>query len=142
MDNLRNFYDQNIDGVALANELVLSAFNHRYPNRHLRFTKDRLYMTSLVFLFPKKSMLTRVFNDEILKLKEFGLNVVWKEKSINLRKKDKSKKTEPTKLAFDNILAAFQICGVLYVLSFFVFVLEIMSVKYPRIKCVLDFFTY
>lgn len=141
MDNIRNFYDNNTNGVALSTDLMQKAFNLKYPNRRLGFTKDRLYMSSSVFLFRKKSILTRVFNDELLRLQEFGHNEFWKKNIVDIHK-GRKKKTEPTKLSLDNVLAAFQVCGVLYLISFIVFILEIISVNYPRIKYVLDFFTY
>lgn len=141
MDNLRSFYDNNINGVALATNVLQKAFNFENPHRRLGFTKDRLFMYSSVFVFRKKSMLTRVFNEQLQRLLEFGLPEFWKKNRID-EHKVKTKKTEPTKLTLDHILAAFQICGVLYVISFFVFILEVISVKCPRIKYVLDFLTY
>lgn len=77
MENIRKFYDDNVNGVALSTELMQKAFSMAHPHRRLGFTKDRLYMSSSVFLFRKKSMLTRVFNDEILKLKEFGVKYLF-----------------------------------------------------------------
>lgn len=141
MDNLRNFYDSNMNGVALATEVLQKAFNFENPLRRLGFTKDRLFMFSSVFVFRKKSMLTRVFNEQLQRLQEFGLPELWKKSRVE-EHKVKAKKTEPTKLGMNNVLAAFQICGVLYAVSFFVFILEIISVKFPRIKYVLDFLTY
>lgn len=141
MDSLRDFYDSNINGVALTTDLVQKAFNFQNPLRRLGFTKDRLCMFSSVFVFRKKSMLTREFNDQFLRLQEFGLPELWKKKRIDVHQV-KAKKTEPTKLDLDSVLAAFQICAVLYAISFFVFILELISGKCPRIKYVLDFLTY
>lgn len=141
MDNLRDFYDSNINGVALATEVLQQAFNFENPLRRLGFTKDRLFMFSSVFVFRKKSMLTRVFNEKLQRLQEFGLPELWKKNRV-IEQKVRAKKTEPTKLGLDNVMAAFQICGVLYVISIFVFIMEIISGKFPRIKYVLDFLTY
>lgn len=143
MDDLRDFYDTNINGVALSTEVLQKAYNFENPQRRLGFTKNRLYMSSAVFVFRKKSILTNTFNEQLLRLKEFGLLEFWEQNRIEAHNsKVKMKKTQPTKLGLYNILAAFQICGVLYLISGVVFILEIISVRFSRIKSVLDFWTY
>lgn len=141
MDNIRQFYDNDTQGVVLATDLLQTAFNLKNPRRRLSFTRDRLYMSSNVFLFRKKSILKNVFDDELLQVQRFGLVELWKKNKMGGIKK-KSKKTQPTKLGLEHVLAAFQICGVLYFISFIIFVLEVISVRYQRIKKILDFFTY
>lgn len=141
MKSLREFYDSNVDGVALATDLLQKTFNSENPQRHLEFTKNRLSMFSTVFVFRKKSMLRDIFTNQLLRLQEFGLPEFWKNNRVP-EGKVKSKKTRPTKLRLVNVLAVFQICGILYFISFVVFVLEILSVKFPRIKYVLDLLTY
>lgn len=47
------------------------------------------------------------------------------------------------KLKIEHILIAFQIVTIKYVTSFFgVLILEIISVKFCRVRYVLDYFTY
>lgn len=140
--NLQTLYDQQIDGVVLASDLSQKAFNlENSPNRRLAFTKDRLFMYSPVFLFRKKSVLTAVFNRQLQTLRETGLIEFWTKNFIDDRK-TKSKQREPSKLQMENILAVFQICGIMYLISFVVFILEVISMKYRRVKYILDFLTY
>lgn len=141
-DNLRTLYDDDINAVVLASDISQKAFNlENSPHRRVGFTRDRLLMYSPVFLFRNKSMLTTVINNELQLLQETGLIEFWTKNYIDDRK-PKSKHRKPTKLRMENIVAAFQICGIMYFVSFIVFILEVISVRYHRIKRILDYFTY
>lgn len=141
-ESLQSLYDNDINGVVLTSDISQKAFNlENLPHRRLGFTKDRLFMYSPVFLFRNKSMLTRVINKELQLLQETGLIEFWTKNYIDDRK-PKSKQRQPSKLRMENIVAAFQICGIMYFISFIVFILEIISVRYHRIKRILDYFTY
>lgn len=140
MTNLRSLYDTDINGVAFSTDLVQKAFNLRNPERRMAFTKDRLFMYSPVFIFRRKSPMTRVFNEQMQTLQEFGLVDFWTRNRIESPKT--VSKNKPSSLELKNILAAFQICGVMYLISFFVFLLEVISVKFQRLKNILDYFTY
>lgn len=141
--NLPVLFDRDIEStVALSTDLNQKWFNLKNaPYRRLAFTKDRLFMYSPVFIFRKKSMLTQVFNQQLMTLREAGLIDFWVKNRIDDHKL-KFKHREPSKLRMENIIAAFQICGILYFVSFVVFILEIISVKYRRIQLVLDYLTY
>lgn len=140
--NLRSLYDSDINGVVLASDITLKAFNlENSPRRRLGFTKDRLFMYTPVFLFRKKSVLTEVISKELQTLRETGLIESWTKNYIDDRK-PKSKHRKPSKLRMESILAAFQICGIMYLISFVVFILEVISVECHRIKRILDYLTY
>lgn len=142
MSNLRLLHDQNIDGVALSQDLSQRAFNlQNSPHRRLAFTKDRLFMYSPIFLLRKKSMLTGIFDEQIVTLQETGLIEFWTEKYIDHRSINK-KHREPSTLRIENIAAAFEICAAMHLISFIVFILEIFSMKYRCVKCFLDYLTY
>lgn len=142
VSGLYALYDLNIEGVAVSSDLSQKTFNLKNsPKRRLAFTKDRLFMYSPVFLFRKKSALVNVFDKQLQTLRETGLIEFWIKNYIDERKMT-SKQKEPKPLRIDNILAAFQICGVLYLISFVVFILELISAKYRHIKQILDYFTY
>lgn len=135
-------YDENIEGVALSTDLSQRSFNlENSPNRHLAFTKDRLLMYSPVFLYPKKSMLRDTLNEQMLTLRETGLIEFWI-RSYTDDRKEKIKQRDPSTLRIENIFAAFEICGILYLISFIVFILEMISRKSRIVKYALDFLTY
>lgn len=142
MSNLPILYDKNIEGVALATDLTQKAFNlQNSPRRRLAFTKDRLFMYSPVFLFRKKSMLKEVFDEQIQNLSETGFIEFWMKKYTDHRNVNK-KQRQPSKLRMENIEAAFQICGVMYLISFSVFLFELISTKYQSIKYSIDYLTH
>lgn len=133
-------YDET-DTVAFSTDLAQKSYNLRNTHRRLAFSKDRLFMFSPVIFFRKKSVLTKEFNNQLEMLREAGLIDYWTKNYIDARKSN-SKQREPTKLEMISIMAAFQICGALYLISFIVFILELFSTKSRRIKNLVDFFTY
>lgn len=140
--NLLILYDENIEGVALSTDLNQRSFNlENSPNRRIAFTRDRLLMYSPVFLYPKKSMLRDAFNNQLLKLRETGLIEFWI-RSYGDDRKEKTKQRDPSTLRIENIIAAFEICGILYLISLIVFIFEMISSKCRIIKRALDFLTY
>lgn len=141
IENLKTLDDSKMDGVAFSSDIVQKIFNLKYPERHLGFTKDHLYMYSLVFVFKQKSPLTKLFNEKFQSLQEMGIIDLWMSKHIGGNGLI-SKRRTPTMLEPKNIVEAFQICAVLYLISFIVFILEILSVRFQFIKCILDFFNY
>lgn len=135
-------YDQEINVVAFAIDLTQKSFNLKNsPERRLAFTKDRLFMYSPVFIFRKKSLLTSIIDRKLQMLRETGLIEFWIENNIDDRNSNLEQK-EPTRLKIENILAAFQICSLMYLISFIVFIIEIKCTKYPPIKYVIDYLTY
>lgn len=135
-------FDLNVEGVSISSDLSQKAFNLKNsPNRRVAFTKDRIFMYTPVFLFRKKSALVNVFNKQLEILRETGLIEHWIKNYIDERKM-MSKQKEPTTLQIDSIRAIFQICAIMYLISIVVFILELVSVKYRRIKEILDYFTY
>lgn len=142
MSNLQMFYDSDIEGVVFSQDLTQKAFNlQNSPNKHLAFTKDRLFMYSPVFLLRKKSMLTRIFDIQLQRLEEIGLIEFWIER-YTYKRNPNIKQRKPSKLRIENIVAAFQICSIMYLISFVVFIFEIISTKRQIVKCFLDYLTH
>lgn len=139
--NLESLYDDDTNVVALSTDLAQKSHNSQNTHRRLAFTKDRLFMYSPLILFQKKSILTQEFNHQLQLLQESGLIDYWTRDYTDSHKSS-SKQKVPKKLGMISVLAAFQICAVMYFISLIVFLLEIISVKYPRIKSVLDYLTY
>lgn len=138
MDN----FPINYDGVALATDLTQKSFNLRISAEHrLGFTKDRLFMFNPMFLFRKNSVLTTVIDRQLMLFQEVGLIHFWTKNNIEYHRSN-AKHNAPTRMNLENFAAAFQICGFLYVISVIVFVIEIWCAKQPRIKLVIEYFTY
>lgn len=111
------------------------------PHRRLGYTKDRLFMYAPVIYFRKRSILKEVFNEQLQRIREAGVTQYWIKKYIDDRK-TKPNHRAPKKLQIKSILAAFEICIFMYFISFIVFILELLSTRYRRIKVFLDFLTY
>lgn len=115
-------------------------YNSKNPSSRLAGTKDQLYMLPLIFLFRKTSPLATEFNRQLQLLQERGLVDFW---FRNITGSLKSSETrDPTKLEMTSILAAFQICGAMYIVSIIVFILELLSKKSKRVKKIIDYLTY
>lgn len=129
------------DGILFTNDLTINYFNMIKKTWYqLGYTLDVVRPHTPVFLFPKHSILTWLFNRKVEACNESGLISHWAAKYNPKRLKIESKK--PKKLAINNILAMLQISFVMYSIAVSVFVLEIMSRSHNRIKRFLDFLTY
>lgn len=80
------------------------------------------------------------FNKQLQLLQETGLIDFWIRNLTDSRESNEEK--VPTKLEMTNILAAFQFCGAMYVFSFIVFILEIISTKSKCIRNIIEYLTY
>lgn len=140
---LEEFHDSGIDGVILVNRISWKHFNLLHsPLRRLEFSTDQLFMYSPAFFFNKKSALRSVFNDELRKLRESGMVDHWINRYIEDHKTKLKTNQEPVKLKIGNIAAIFYVCISMYVVSFIVFICELLSVRYGYMKNIIDFLTY
>lgn len=143
MDILKYFHDNANEQfcAALGGDLSYKSFNMLHsPYRRLGFTKDRLYMSTLVMYFHKPTVLKNIFNKEIWKHQEAGLIDFWIRNYTDDRNVKSAKM--PSKLKIESISSIFIICAITYFISFVVFVLEVISVKFHYVKFILDYLTF
>lgn len=81
-----------------------------------------------------------MFDRKIEMFREAGLIKYWTSKYR--RRMDDKVPTKLKKLNVHNILAIIQIAAVMYLVAFVIFLLEIVSYEYTRIRNCLDYFTY
>lgn len=137
---LQNLPEDNTNVVVYSTKVCELHYNSNNPSSPLAATKDHLYMLPLIFLFRKTSPLAVEFNRQLQLLQETGLIGFW---FRNITSSSKSNETrDPKKLEMTSILAAFQICAAMYIVSVLVFILELVSVKSKRIKRIIDYLTY
>lgn len=137
-DSLKRLYDS--ENVYYVGDIVLHYFNFiQKPKPQLAMTKDRLNTFYLAIHFRKNSILTEIFNRKIEKMTESGLVNYWASK---YKENHKTKLEASTKYHYANIIGVFQFCAVLIVIDIVVFILELMSPRYNRVKYVMDYFTY
>lgn len=133
-------HDNDTNAVAYSTKLCLLSYNLHNPQHRLAGTKDHLHMFPSIFFFRKTSPLVMEFNRQLQLLQESGLIEYWIKNITNPHKSNE--KSAPTKLQMKSILAVFQFCGAMYVVSFIVFILEIVSMKSKRVKCIIEYITY
>lgn len=138
--NVQNLHENDTNLVAFSSDLCLSSYNLEHSEHRLASTKDRVFMYSPTFLFRKLSPLVIEFNKQLQSLQETGLIDYWIRNNTDTRKSTANMK--PTKLKMTSISAIFQLCGAMYAVSFIVFILEILSVRFRYLKRIVDYLTY
>lgn len=143
LDVMRYFYDSDIDGVVLWSDNFVGLFNSiNSPHRRLSTTKDRLFTITNVIYFRKKSVLINVINEKFRRLSEAGLIQFWISRYMGERKINVKKEVQ-SKLHIENVFGALRICAVsMHLMSFIVFILEMINWIHPRIKYALVCLTY
>lgn len=138
---LGNFYKSDIEGVVLWSDNFFSSYISKELNSKLSTTKDRLFGNDVVLYFRKKSALKDVFNEKLQRMSESGVTEFFIKGYVNDRKEKVGNRLQ-LKFYFENIVGALRICVIMYLISFIVFCLEVISLVYPRIKFILDNLTY
>lgn len=142
MDKIQKFHNNSNKAVLIESLFVLNYFNLvNYPNGQLSFPKERLFIASYSMFFRKKSILKNLFNQEILEIAESGLKNYWISKYTDERKVQMNQRTS-SQLHIENIIGVVQIGAIMYVICLIVFILEVISVRHPRVKRLLDYLTY
>lgn len=128
-------------GVVFTNEVCVKYFKFVTKTYQLDATRDVLRQQTSVFFFQKNSILTNMFNRKIEMCHETGLTHYWLAQ-FRIEEGKRSKYRPPSKLSLTNIMAVLKISAIFYFISLIVFVLEIISPNYIRIRRVLDYLTY
>lgn len=129
------------DGVTFINDVTVNYFNGINKTSHrLQITRDIARPNFPVFFFNKNSILTSIFTRKIGRCDESGLIPFWISQYTRKHKRDKHR--EPKTLGIFGIMAMLQITIVMYLISFIVFLMEILSLTHARIRKFLDFLTY
>lgn len=138
---LRYYYEHSneINGVIIASDLIYRYYNLVSPNRRLSYTKDRLFMYTVVYYFPKQSPFEDLFNVKLQNLKDAGILSHYTAKYDDHKSKNYK---PPQRFQMDSLFPILEICAIMYLISFVVFVLEIISTNYRRIKYCIDYLTY
>lgn len=140
---MKKFHDSDVKGVLFTNQISVDYFNQiQYPNRHLGFTKNRLFSQNSVFYIQRNSIWRRAFDKKLEYFDEAGFIKQLVNSYLNNRGIQSFHDNKPHELEMVNIFAAFEICFFVYVISLIVFILEVISNRYRFIKIFIDFLTY
>lgn len=130
-------------GVFLTSAEGLAAYNRKHFKRGtISMAKERLFLLPLSIFFTRNSCLEPAFNNEIYKYTSSGLIFIWSKiyidpKYVRERRINKIL-DDPEKLSVDQITGIIIIWCVMYGISFSVFCLEIVSVKYDSLQFIFD----
>lgn len=143
VEMLRNYHDSDVDGVAFSSKEAVIYFNvMEFPHRHLSFTNDQLLSGYNMHYFPKKSIFRDLFNFRIQAFHEAGLTDFWYMERMLVYHNRNMKESSQSALYFDNIIGVIEICATMYLISLITFLLEMMTLIFPQICNILDYFAY
>lgn len=141
LERLRYLHDSGIKAVILTNDLAKNYFNLvNYPHRRLSFTKNRIFMYTPALFYQKKSIFKDPYDIQLGRIRAAGLVDILVSNYADNRKSRAYR--EPSKIKVEHIFGSFEICGLMLMISFGVFILELMSETHYHIQKILDFFTY
>lgn len=129
------------NGVVLTSSLIVNYFNKVSKLSHqINYVHDRVTSEVYVFYFKKHSTLTLSFKKKIGIFYEAGLINLWLAEYKYEKKSPKHKRAES--LTITNISAILKITAFMYLISTYIFILELLSEKYQWIQKFLDYLTY
>lgn len=128
-------------GFIACPQTIIGYYNINRKNKSLaKASIDSLSILPIVMYFNNQSSLEEIFNHKISQIKESGLiNFIFRScmKFLN----DKSTKL-PNKISFETVSGAFYVWIGLLCMGSLVFALELISVRLPVVRKIIDFFTY
>lgn len=129
-----------MNGVIFTNDIIANYFNFVNKTAHFSMTRDIARLNYPVFFFHQRSILIWMFNRKIEASIESGLITYWTAQYNHIIKTKEKK--GPKKLGIMGIMAMLEICAVMYLIAFVVFLMEFFSQQNMRLKNFLDYLTY
>lgn len=112
-----------------------------FPDYNLHFSKENLVRLSGIFYYSNDSLvLRRKFDRRIRHLQYYGLIEHYQRMFRGTKREIDTKEARILRLA--RVSPIFRICGVLLILSFLVFLLELYAYKFPMIRDIMEYLTY
>ncbi|XP_055522407.1 uncharacterized protein LOC129716597 [Wyeomyia smithii] len=129
------------DGVAMVTTEHVAFHNkHRLDKGFVRSTRDYVVSLPIVIYYPKRSVLVPEFNRIIGQVQTAGLMYYWVRQYGNYDFFPKEiRDPRPLPMNIRQLSGCYQVCSVLWAVSFGMFLLEICSLKWRRLRSVLDF---
>lgn len=136
------FTKKNSSGLLKKQAILLNEFSLNYLNkRSTRFaSSNNIFLYPVSILLKNSTYLKPKFDNEIERYLSSGLIKYWigdyKDVVDNLHTR------EPSELTVDELLGGFEICLIFYFFSIFVFLIELLSVKFVFVRRILNWLTY
>lgn len=126
--------------------LLLNEFNFNYLNRIAVMNNIQFASSTNIFLYPvsiifkNSTYLKPEFDHEIDRYLSSGLIKYWignyEDVVVNMPTR------EPSELTVDELTGGFKICLIFYSFSIFVFLIELLSVKFVFVRRIVNWLTY
>jgi len=115
-------------GIIMPLHEVILQNHENYKSFTYKVLKEHLFYMQNVFYYPKNFHLVEIFNEKIGILKSTGIIFMWIDHYIDMRfVKINHKNNEPRIINIEHLLGCFEVWLFGLVLSFFIFILELMS---------------
>lgn len=141
---LHNLTDEHFNGAYMSISQVVDYFNfYHFPKINILKTKEHFQQLPFCIYFRKHSTLIASFNKQIAAYTSSGLINFWASAYITVvPNKNADIEMQAKKLSLNQINGVIIVSGCLILLSTIVFIFEVISMKYDRVKQYLDFFTF
>ncbi|XP_053699472.1 uncharacterized protein LOC128746450 [Sabethes cyaneus] len=133
------------DGVVMVTTEHIAFHNkHRLDKGFLRSTRDYVVSLPIVIYYPKRSFLVPEFNRVIGQVQTAGLMSYWVRQygNYDFFPKETRDQLRPVPLNIEQLSGCYQVCAVLWMVCCGVFLLELWSRKWHRLRIVLDFLAH
>ncbi|XP_037921282.1 uncharacterized protein LOC119658090 [Hermetia illucens] len=136
-------YDPNYKGIILYPEVSLQYYNSlNWSRPALRKLPEKVSFLPISILFKKNSFLKQPFDKVIWQILDSGLIDFWNSKMLNrTRKVSRFNMNEPPKITMEDLEGCYRFCSFLLLLGFTVFAAEMLSLRVPRLRRLLEFYT-
>lgn len=115
-------------------------FLYRKKGGAVDICREFISTYTVTIYYPKKSMLTREFDEQILRIQASGLMSLWTNRYGDYDFFGKQvEKTSPRQLSIEHLFIVYKICGIMLIISGAVFVLEMVSKRFPRLQNLFDY---
>lgn len=140
---LYRLQNESFNGVFLTMTEGIAYYNalHKHDMPILE-TKDRIFFLAFSVYFPKNSCLRKAFSDQLNKYNTNGLIDYWTSKFTKEKTKYSDHLNEVNALKFNQIQGILVLTVMLYGFAFVIFVAELLSVRFVRIRKSIDFLTF
>ncbi|XP_053699479.1 uncharacterized protein LOC128746456 [Sabethes cyaneus] len=135
---------EELDGALLTLVDSVAFHNQVYPPEDfIQITREVVCTFPMVIYYPKHSLLKRIFDQEIKKLRTTGLMQLWASRYGNYDFLRRTKMTALTKpLSVGHLAGAFELYGVLLTLSGIVFLVEVIAKRSGQVGIAVERIQY
>lgn len=125
--------NHNFKGALLSSQDHIAFLNQgAFPKAFFHSAEEIVSSFNLCIYLHRQSCLAQRINENILALQSNGLMMTWAKKFVDYSYLKEKTVSEPKVLVFEQLRGAYELLAIGLALSFFVFLLEVLSI---RVRC-------